>query len=139
VTFCTKVLERPDVATDKRFCNNTARREHRHELTSLIEDYFATMTSIEVVNKLDAAGIANGRMNEVGDVWDHVQLRERDRWREIDTPAGPVRALLPPFTFTDVEAAMGDVPALGQHTDAILQELGYTASEVGELHAAGAV
>ena len=97
------------------------------------------MTSIEVVNKLDAAGIANGRMNEVGDVWDHVQLRERDRWREIDTPAGPVRALLPPFTFTDVEAAMGDVPALGQHTDAILQELGYTASEVGELHAAGAV
>jgi crotonobetainyl-CoA:carnitine CoA-transferase CaiB-like acyl-CoA transferase len=139
VTFCAKVLERPDVATDKRFCNNTARREHRHELTSLIEDYFGTMTSIEVVKKLDAAGIANGRLNEVGDVWDHVQLRERDRWREIDTPAGPVRALLPPFTFTDVEAAMGDVPALGQHTDAILQELGYTASEVGALHAAGAV
>jgi len=139
VTFCTKVLERPDLATDKRFCNNTARREHRHQLTDLIEDYFATRTSIEVVKMLDAAGIANGRLNEVGDVWDHVQLRERDRWREIDTPAGPVRALLPPFTFTDVEAAMGDVPALGQHTDEILQELGYTTSEIGALRAAAAV
>ena len=97
------------------------------------------MTSIEVVKKLDAAGIANGRLNEVGEVWNHVQLRERDRWREINTPAGPVRALLPPFTFTDVEAAMGDVPALGQHTDAILQELGYSPAEIGALRAAAAV
>jgi itaconate CoA-transferase len=139
VTFCTKVLERPELATDPRFCNNTARREHRNELTGLIEDYFSTMTSIEVVKKLDVAGIANGRLNEVGDVWEHVQLRERDRWREINTPAGSVRALLPPFTFTDVEAAMGDVPALGQHTDAILQELGYGPSEIQALHASNAV
>jgi crotonobetainyl-CoA:carnitine CoA-transferase CaiB-like acyl-CoA transferase len=139
VTFCTKVLERSELATDPRFCNNTARREHRNELTGLIEDYFSTMASIEVVEKLDAAGIANGRLNEVGDVWEHVQLRERDRWREINTPAGSVRALLPPFTFTDVEAAMGDVPALGQHTDAILQELGFASSEIQALHAAKAV
>ncbi|HEY1610640.1 MAG TPA: CaiB/BaiF CoA-transferase family protein, partial [Paraburkholderia sp.] len=139
VTFCAKVLDRPELATDPRFCNNTARREHRQELTALIEDYFATMTSIDVVKKLDAAGIANGRLNEVGDVWDHVQLRERDRWREINTPAGPVRALLPPFTFTDVEAAMGDVPALGQHTDSVLSELGYAQTEIQALHAAGAV
>ena len=139
VTFCAKVLERPELATDTRFCNNTARREHREELTELIEDYFSGMTSIDVVKKLDAAGIANGRLNEVGDVWDHVQLRERDRWREINTPGGPVRALLPPFTFTDVEAAMGDVPALGQHTDAVLRELGYAFAEIQALHASGAV
>ena len=74
-----------------------------------------------------------------GDVWEHVQFTARDRWREIGTPAGPVRALLPPFTFTDVEAAMGDVPALGQHTDAVLRELGYAPAEIQALHAVGAV
>ena len=72
--FCTRVLERPEIATDPRFRDNNARREHRHELTALIEDHFADTTSIEVVRKLDAAGIANGRLNEVRDVWDHAQL-----------------------------------------------------------------
>jgi itaconate CoA-transferase len=139
VIFCTKVLERPDVATDTRFSDNNARREHRHELTKLIEDRFAAMTSIEVVRRLDSAGIANGRLNETQDVWDHVQFSARNRWREVGTPGGPVRALLPPFTFTDFEAVMGDVPALGEHTDAILLELGYTEPEVAALHAARAV
>ena len=139
MTFCAKVLEQPELATDPCFRNNSARREHRLELTKLIEDYFADMTSIDVVKKLDAAGIANGRLNEPTDVWEHVQFTARDRWREIGTPSGTVRALLPPFTFTDVEAAMGDVPALGQHTDAVLHELGYAPAEVHALHKAGAV
>jgi crotonobetainyl-CoA:carnitine CoA-transferase CaiB-like acyl-CoA transferase len=137
--FCAKVLERPELAADPRFSDNTARREHRLELTELIEDYFADMTSIAVVKKLDAAGIANGRLNEPGDVWEHVQFAERDRWRDIVTPAGPVRALLPPFTFTDIEAVMGDVPTLGQHTDAVLHELGFAPARIRALHAAGAV
>lgn len=139
MAFCAKVLERPALATDPRFRDNNARRERRVELTALIEEYFADMTALEVVRKLDAAGIANGRLNEPGDVWEHVQFSARDRWREINTPGGAVRALLPPFTFTDVEAAMGDVPALGQHTDAVLAELGYATAEIQALHAAGAV
>ena len=89
VTFCAKVLERPELATDPRFRDNNARREHRLELTELIEDYFSDMTSIEVVKKLDAAGIANGRLNEPGDVWEHVQFSARDRWREINTSGRP--------------------------------------------------
>ncbi len=139
VAFCAKVMEQPELATDPRFCDSNARRERRLELTALIEEYFADQTSLDVVKKLDAAGIANGRLNQVRDVWEHVQFTARDRWRVVATPGGPVRALLPPFTFTDVEAAMGDVPALGEHTDAVLHELGYAAAEIRALHTAGAV
>ena len=88
---------------------------------------------------LDAAGIANGRLNQSIDVWNHEQFAARDKWREVNTPSGPIRALLPPFTFTDFEAVMGDVPALGQHTDEVLAELGYSEAEIGRLHASGAV
>ena len=137
--FCTKVLERPDVQTDPRFATQHARRENRVTLTALIEDYFGTMTSLEVVKKLDDNGIANGRLNEAKDVWDHVQFSSRGKWREINTEAGPVRALLPPFEFTDQEAVVGDVPALGQHTNEVLVELGYTPAQIAAMHENGAI
>ena len=137
--FCDQVLRRPDVATDPRFASMAARRDNRHALTNLIEDFFVTMTTAEVVAMLDAAGIANGRLNQSIDVWNHAQFAARDKWREVGTAEGPIRALLPPFTFTDQEAVMGDVPALGQHTDAVLHELGYDAAAIAGLHDVGAV
>jgi len=88
---------------------------------------------------LDNAGIANGRLNEPIDVWNHVQFEARDKWREINTPAGPVRALLPPFEFTDQEAPMGDVPSVGQHTDEILHEIGFSADRIAAMRSAGAI
>ena len=138
-TFCQKVLRRPDVQTDPRFGSNAQRQLNREALTTMIEDLFSTMTSVEVAAMLDQAGIANGRLNEPIDVWNHVQFTARDRWREINTEAGPVRTLLPPFTFTDQEAAMGDVPAVGQHTDQVLHEIGFTTDRIAAMRAAGAV
>ena len=81
-----EVLRRPEVATDPRFATMAARRDNRRELTALIEDFFATMTSLEAVAVLDAAGIANGRLNQPMDVWNHEQFAARDKWREVGTP-----------------------------------------------------
>jgi len=138
-TFCSAVLGRPEVQTDARFATQAARRQHRTDLTALIEDFFSDKTSVAVAALLDKAGIANGRLNEPIDVWNHVQFSARDRWREVGTEAGPVRALLPPFTFTDEEAPMGDVPSVGQHTDAVLGEIGFSRERIAMMRAAGAV
>jgi itaconate CoA-transferase len=139
VTFCTSVLDRPEIASDPRFGTAHARRENRDELTTLIEDFFAAMTSVEVAAILEQHGIANGRLNDPLAAWNHEQFSARDKWREIMTENGPVRALLPPFEFADFEAVMGDVPSVGQHTDQILTELGYTSPAIAALHQSGAV
>ncbi len=139
VTFCQKVLGRDDVRTDPRFATQHARQQNRVALTDLIEAFFTTMTTAQVVASLDSAGIANGRLNEPKDVWDHVQFAARDKWRTIQTENGPVRALLPPFQFTDQEAVVGDVPSVGQHTDALLAEIGFTPARIAAMRAAGAI
>jgi crotonobetainyl-CoA:carnitine CoA-transferase CaiB-like acyl-CoA transferase len=92
-----------------------------------------------VVERLEAAGIANARVNEMQDVWAHPQLAARGRWTAIDTPAGRVPALLPPGTSGDDPPRMDAVPALGEHTDAILQELGYSPEQIATLREAGAI
>jgi itaconate CoA-transferase len=137
-TFCQKVLGDPAVQTDPRFATQSQRRANRLVLTALIESFFKEMTSEEVAALLDRAGIANGRMNDPIDVWNHVQFSERDKWRTVQTEAGPVRALLPPFIFTDQEAAMGDVPSVGQHTEAVLAEIGISQERIAAMRAAGA-
>jgi itaconate CoA-transferase len=137
--FCQKVLQAPDMQTDPKFSSMVKRAANREELTAIIEARFADMTSVEVAALLDEVGIANGRLNQPIDLWNHEQLAARDKWREVMTEAGPVRALLPPFTYTDHEAAMGDVPALGQHTDVVLGELGYTADRIAAMRSASAV
>ncbi len=136
MTFCERVMERPALATDPRFAGNLARGQNRDALTAEIEALLTTMTTDQVVDRLDRAGIANGRLNTAREIWEHEQLAARDRWREAATEAGPVRALLPPVTFADQEAPMGAVPALGADTDAVLGGLGF---DVAALRAAGAV
>jgi itaconate CoA-transferase len=138
-TFCQKVLGNSAIQTDPRFATMAQRRATREALTATIEDFFSDKTSEEVAVLLDEAGIANGRLNEPIDVWNHVQFEARDKWRTVQTERGPVRALLPPFIFTDEEAAIGDVPSVGQHTDEVLGEIGFSAQRIAAMRAAGAI
>ncbi len=137
--FCGKVLGRPEMAKDARYDNNSKRTAARAEVVGLIENTFTEWTSEAVVAKLDAADIANSRLNTPDQVWNHPQLQARKRWREVDTPAGPIPALLPAATFAGFEARMDPVPAVGQQTEAILGELGYGAALIASLRTAGAI
>lgn len=139
VRFCTEVLERPELAADPRFDANAKRVANRDALEAAVREVFAKLTAERIVARLDAAGIANGRMNSVAQFADHPQLRARDRWREAPSSAGPLRALLPPATLDDAEPRMDAVPEVGEHTDAILAELGYAPDVVAAWRAAGVV
>jgi len=123
--LCARVLHAPNLVTDVRFRTNPDRLAHDAELTGIIERALAALTVEQVSALLDDAGIANARMRTPAEFAAHPQLAARDRWREVGSAGGPVRALLPPITLPDREAAMGDIPAPGQHTAAILAELGF--------------
>ncbi|WP_227430468.1 CaiB/BaiF CoA transferase family protein [Psychrobacter sp. I-STPA6b] len=122
--FCEQVLQQPELADDERFSKNSLRVENRDTLKGIIESCFAELTKSQVTERLDTAKIANAHVNEMQDVWSHPQLKARDRWRTINSSIGELPAMLPPAVNNQFEYRMGDVPALGEHTDAILAELG---------------
>jgi len=137
--FCNKVLLQPGLAQDIRFNANARRSQNRAELRAIIVDAFAQMSADEVIARLDAASIANAHVNDMAGVWAHPQLQARDRWREVDSPAGKLPALLPPGRNSAFEPRMDAVPHLGEHTDSLLTELGYGADDILGLHQQGAV
>ncbi|HEV3431074.1 MAG TPA: CaiB/BaiF CoA-transferase family protein [Paraburkholderia sp.] len=137
--FCDTVLRQPDLATDERFSANSRRVAHRAELGKLIEGVFAGLTAQDVIERLEAAKIASAHINDMQAVWSHQQLAARGRWTQVGTPAGEIAALLPPGMTQADAPRMDPVPALGQHTDAILKELGYDEARIRALHEAGAV
>jgi itaconate CoA-transferase len=122
--LCDRLLGRPELISDERFRTNPGRLAHDRELTVIIEQALAGLTAEQATALLDETGIASARMRTPAEFAAHPQLAARDRWREVGSPGGPVRALLPPVTADGREAAMGDIPAAGQHTAAILAELG---------------
>ncbi|MFD8810490.1 CaiB/BaiF CoA transferase family protein [Streptomyces sp. NPDC059627] len=134
-----ELLGRPDLADDERFRTNADRVEHRAPLDATIGAWCARHDLAYVQDRADAAGIGNARYNTPKDVLAHEQLTARDRWREICTPSGPVPALLPPPVIAGYDPPMGAVPALGEHTDAVLAELGFEEREIDALRAQGAV
>lgn len=139
VVFCRDVLQRPEVAVDARFDANSKRSEHREALKALIEEIFRPLTAAQVIERLDAAGIGNAAVNQIADVWRHPQLAARGRWVEVGSPAGPIPALKPPADNDRFDYRIDPIPKLGEHTDAILAELGYGAADISRLRAAGAV
>lgn len=137
--FCDVVLQNAALAVDPRFDSNARRNEHREALAAIILSLFATLTAAQVVARLDEAQIANARMNELADLWAHPQLKARQRWQTVGTPAGDIPALLPPGRNNEFHYRMGPVPAVGQHTDSILRELGQTEESIEALRACGAI
>ena len=137
--FCDVVLQNAALAVDPRFDSNARRNEHREALAAIILSLFATLTAAQVVARLDEAQIANARMNELADLWAHPQLKARQRWQTVGTPAGDIPALLPPGRNNEFHYRMGPVPAVGQHTDSILRELGQTEESIAALRACGAI
>jgi len=139
VAFCQQVLRQPGLATEERFASNSRRTAERQALRSIIVEAFAGLSAEQVIARLDEAQIANARMNDMQDVWNHPQLQARGRWTEVDTPTGPIPALLPPGGTDAFRARMDAVPGLGQHTDSILTELGWDLSDIQALRTAGAI
>ncbi|KVT48475.1 CaiB/BaiF CoA transferase family protein [Burkholderia ubonensis] len=138
-TFCSDVLDLPLLADDRRFASNSQRIEHRAELAALIRETFSSLTAEELIARLDAAGIANAHLNDMQEVWTHPQLAARNRWASVSTEKGLVPVLLPPGADASSPPALRAVPSLGEHTDAILGELGFTGSQIRQMRATRAI
>jgi itaconate CoA-transferase len=137
--FCDKVLLQPGLASDERYASNKKRTAARAEVKALVEQAFSTLDAGQVEARLEAAGIANARVNDMHDLWQHEQLQARGRWVEVDSPAGKLPALLPPGLPSDVAPRMDAVPALGEHTASILAGLGYAPADIERLRTERAI
>ncbi len=139
VQFCEIVLENPALAQDERFDRNFKRNEKRAELLEIIDACFCKLSSEQLIARLEKAQIANAHLNDMAGLWKHEQLKARNRWTEVDTPNGTISALLPPGLNDSYDYRMDPIPAVGQHTDAILKELGMSESEIASMRVSGAI
>jgi len=137
--FCEHVLLQPQLAADPRFDSNAPRNAHRAELKALILAVFGTLTAAQVIERLEEARIANARMNTMAEVWAHPQLQARGRVQQVDTPEGPLDALLPPGAHSSFDYRMDPIPAVGEHTEAILRSLGRGDEHLAALRASKAI
>ena len=137
--FCTTVLQQTTVLEDPRFAGNAERTKNRKALTDIIVAAFKPLEGATVIARLESAGIANAQLNEMADLWNHPQLKERDRWTSVGSPAGPLPALLPPGGFEGYKPRMDPVPKLGEHNTDVLQGLGYSHREIKAFQKNGVV
>ncbi|QWD66811.1 CaiB/BaiF CoA-transferase family protein [Polynucleobacter sp. MWH-Aus1W21] len=139
VQFCETVLENPALALDERFDRNFKRNEKRTELLAIIDACFSQITSEQLIARLEKAQIANAHLNDMAGLWKHQQLKARNRWTKVDTPNGTIAALLPPGLNDSYDYRMDPIPAVGEHTNSILKELGISEPEIASMRASGAI
>jgi itaconate CoA-transferase len=137
--FCDKVLEQPELKADPRFSSSSRRSTARNELYQIIVEALSHLSAEQIVDRLDEAQIGNARMNDMREVWEHAQLSARDRWRDVDTPVGKIKAMLPPGMPESFQPRMDAIPGIGEHTDAILTQLGYDKTAIAGLRAGGVI
>jgi itaconate CoA-transferase len=131
--FCAAVLGNKDLSSDSRFSSGPARAKNREAMHAEIEHVFAGFSSLQIIEKLESAGIANAKLNSMQEFWDHPQLKARGRWTEVGSPGGAIRATKPPFNLDGFEPRMDAVPAAGAHSRAILAELGFSALDIEKM------
>lgn len=137
-TFCERILAEPALVSDPRFIRNSSRVEHSAQLQVEIERAFRESTAEKVAERLEAAGIANALLRDMAGLANHPQLWARGRWKEYESPAGTLRALIPPATFVGADPVMGRIPEVGEHTDAVLAEFGVLpTAELTDSHGRG--
>jgi itaconate CoA-transferase len=139
VQFCELVLQRPELIDDERFSANFKRSDNRQALRAIIVEVFAQLDAATVIERLDAAQIANAQVNDMSGVWEHPQLKARGRWTEVASPVGILPTLLPPASSNAFSPRMAAVPGLGQHSNTLLAELGYSAMDIQRLSETGIV
>jgi itaconate CoA-transferase len=135
VRFCELVLNRPDLAMDARFTSNSKRVANREALHRIIEAVLGELTSEQLIDRLEQGKIATARLNSAHEFWEHPQLAARHRWREVASPVGPLRAMLPPVSMEGAEPYMAPIPEVGEHTEKILASLGYDEEQIKRLRA----
>lgn len=137
--FCEVVLENPQLAMDSRFDSNAKRVQNHPQLDQVIQNVFQKLTAAEIIARLETAQIANARLNTIQEFVEHPQLKARKRWITVNSPVGSLPALLPPVTVENVEPVMNEVPALGQHSEAILKELGFSSETIASWRQCGVI
>ncbi len=137
--FCEKVLFQPELAKESRFSNNSQRNENRNALKAIIDQCFSALTINQVEERLEDAQIANARMNDMAGLWDHQQLKARNRWQSVGSPVGEIPALLPPGKNSAYDYRMDPIPAIGEHTEQILTEIGFSAEQIKAMRSSKAI
>jgi crotonobetainyl-CoA:carnitine CoA-transferase CaiB-like acyl-CoA transferase len=137
--FCAIVLRKPELTEDPRFQGNWKRIEHKEALKSIIDEVFQELKASEIIDRLEDAKIANASLNSARAFFDHPQLKSRNRWREVETPKGPIRMLIPPVTMEDADFVMNPIPAIGEHSESILKELGYNSETIERFKQSGTI